>query len=79
MACPPPAAAAASLCFYRVEDWWTYELCYKLHVRQFHKENNVIVNQYSLGTYDEDKSKPDEVQVRNCYTPWLAAPLRLNA
>ena len=30
-------SALDSLCLYRVEDWWTYELCYKKHVRQFHK------------------------------------------
>ena len=29
--------ALDGLCFYRVEDWWTYELCYKKAVRQFHK------------------------------------------
>ena len=30
-------SALDSLCLYRIEDWWTYELCYKKHVRQFHK------------------------------------------
>ena len=30
-----------SLCMYRIEDWWTYELCYKKHVRQFHKDEKV--------------------------------------
>lgn len=29
--------ALDGVCFYRVEDWWTYELCYKKAVRQFHK------------------------------------------
>ena len=28
--------ALDGVCFYRVEDWWTYELCYKKAVRQFH-------------------------------------------
>lgn len=31
-----------SLCMYRIEDWWTYELCYKKHVRQFHKEQDKV-------------------------------------
>ena len=30
-------SALDSVCLYRMEDWWTYELCYKKHVRQFHK------------------------------------------
>jgi Glucosidase II beta subunit-like protein len=37
------------LCFYRIEDWWTYELCYKKHVRQFHKEGEKIVTEVSGG------------------------------
>ncbi len=31
-------SALDTLCLYRIDDWWTYELCYKRHVRQFHKE-----------------------------------------
>ena len=31
-----------SLCFYRIEEWWTYELCYKKHVRQFHKDHDKV-------------------------------------
>lgn len=34
-------AVLDSLCMYRIEDWWTYELCYKKHVRQFHKDDKV--------------------------------------
>lgn len=29
-----------TLCLYRIEDWWTYELCYAKSVRQFHKEGD---------------------------------------
>lgn len=29
-------AALDTLCLYRIEDWWTYELCYKRSVRQVH-------------------------------------------
>lgn len=34
--------ALDTLCMYRIEDWWTYELCYKRSVRQFHKEGNKV-------------------------------------
>ena len=39
---PSPPALLRSLegsCLYRIEDsWWTYELCFERHVRQFHRE-----------------------------------------
>ena len=39
---PSPASLLRSLegaCLYRIEDsWWTYELCFERHVRQFHRE-----------------------------------------
>ena len=33
-----------ALCLYRIEDWWTYELCYAKSVRQFHKEGDKARN-----------------------------------
>jgi hypothetical protein len=32
---PPPPPRAAAICLYRREGLWTYELCYKKHIRQF--------------------------------------------
>ncbi|KAK9814659.1 hypothetical protein WJX72_009344 [[Myrmecia] bisecta] len=55
--------ALAGLCFYRIEDWWTYEYCYKKHVRQFHKDKDVVESEYSLGTFDADQSDANTVQV----------------
>ena len=41
-------------CFYYSNgDWWTYELCYKTRVEQFHREGTTRVNSYSLGKFDE--------------------------
>lgn len=41
-------------CFYYGNgDWWTYELCYKTRVEQFHREGATRVNSYSLGKFDE--------------------------
>ncbi|CAL8464823.1 g4358 [Coccomyxa elongata] len=53
-----------SLCMYRIEDWWTYELCYKKHVRQFHKDEKAphqVLAEFSLGSYNEEESDMDVV------------------
>ena len=55
--------ALTDWCAYRVEDWWSYEVCYKQHVRQFHKENGKVVAEYVLGRYGEEQSAVDSVQV----------------
>lgn len=62
------ASYAAGLCFYRAEDWWTYEVCYKRHVRQFHREHTQdgsmkIAVEYSLGNYNASAVDTDLVQV----------------
>jgi hypothetical protein len=38
-------------CSYRVEEWWTYELCYKKAARQYHTENGKVLDSYILGNY----------------------------
>ena len=67
-----PNGIAGARCFYRLEDWWTYELCYKKHVRQFHREKDVLTAEYLLGVYHEDSADIDTLQV-NAATPLLAA------
>ncbi|KAL0044611.1 hypothetical protein WJX82_002694 [Trebouxia sp. C0006] len=49
-------------CFYRLEDWWTYELCYEKHVRQFHREKEVLSSEYSLGVYEGEPAETDTMQ-----------------
>ncbi len=41
-------------CLYRTIDWWTYEVCYQQHVRQFHNDpaTNTLASEYLLGNYD---------------------------
>ena len=67
----PNAPSIASLlqpltnaCFYRFEGWWTYEFCFKKHVRQYHVESNAKVSvDYSLGKFNEaltNKTRDDE-------------------
>lgn len=60
---PLPAGPAAEHCYYRIEEWWTYELCYKKKLRQYHKDSGKVVSQYLLGRYDEGQPQADEVQV----------------
>ena len=35
-------------CMYLTKDWWTYELCYKKHIKQYHVENDVIAGEIIL-------------------------------
>ena len=39
-------------CFIRIEGWWTYELCFGKHMRQFHTEGDQVTNDIMLGRYD---------------------------
>ena len=54
---------AADWCTYRLEDWWHYEVCYKKHVRQFHKEGNRVVAEYRLGAYSSEATDMNTVQL----------------
>jgi len=44
----------SGLCFRRTEGWWTYEVCHGDQVRQFHKEKNGDLTEFSLGQYDRE-------------------------
>jgi len=44
------------ICMYKTKDWWTYEVCYKGSVRQYHVENDKPVGDIMvLGIHDADK------------------------
>ena len=64
---------AGARCFYRLEDWWTYELCYQKHVRQFHREKDVLTAEYLLGVYHQHSADTDTLQVTLPYLPpiWI--------
>ena len=53
---------AGARCFYRLDDWWTYELCYQKHVRQFHREKDVLTAEYLLGVYHQHSADTDLLQ-----------------
>ena len=62
---------AGARCFYRLEDWWTYELCYQKHVRQFHREKDVLTAEYLLGVYHQDSADIDTLQVASPNLPLM--------
>ncbi|KAK2707849.1 hypothetical protein QYM36_015504 [Artemia franciscana] len=45
-------------CSYKIESYWTYELCHGRHLRQYHEERDAKkqkLQEYFLGYYDKDK------------------------
>jgi hypothetical protein len=41
-------------CFYMNNGWWTYEFCYKKHIKQFHQtQEGLTETVYFLGQYDK--------------------------
>ncbi|XP_069787511.1 endoplasmic reticulum lectin 1 isoform X4 [Narcine bancroftii] len=59
-----------SSCSYRIESYWTYEVCHGKHIRQYHEEKEtgqkVNIQEYYLGTMstpaDSETKGPTEVQ-----------------
>ncbi|XP_030383805.1 endoplasmic reticulum lectin 1 [Scaptodrosophila lebanonensis] len=51
---------AAPTCSYRIEAYWSYEICHGHHVRQYHEERegkNVKFQEYYLGKWSEEKTE----------------------
>ena len=60
-------SALDSICLYRIEDWWTYELCYKKHVRQFHKvQHSILSSTWHLPCAGLWKTLPLDMYCRGC-------------
>lgn len=52
-----------TFCSYRLEQYWTYELCHGKSLRQYHEEsliNKVAVQEYFLGKYDASQMDHDD-------------------
>ncbi|XP_028676252.1 endoplasmic reticulum lectin 1 isoform X2 [Erpetoichthys calabaricus] len=51
-----------SSCSYRIESYWTYEVCHGRHVRQYHEEKEtgqkVNIQEYYLGNMKKQSEKP---------------------
>ncbi|KAL5985603.1 Protein OS-9 [Asimina triloba] len=41
-------------CLLRQEGWWSYEFCHKQHLRQFHVEDDKVLQEFVLGIYDPE-------------------------
>lgn len=58
------------VCAYRLESFWTYELCHGKHIRQYHEEKapggKVKIQEYYLGYFQE---KPDENDLFSSLNP----------
>ncbi|KAI3438201.1 hypothetical protein D9Q98_000638 [Chlorella vulgaris] len=65
--------ALAGHCYYRIEEWWTYELCFKQKLRQYHKDDGRTVSQYLMGSYAAGGEQEDEVQLDSSD---VAGPMR---
>lgn len=55
---------AGGKCFYKVEEWWQYEVCYNKHVKQYHMEGTTLVDEYSLGSWNDSATDLDAIKVR---------------
>lgn len=50
---------SSTSCSYRIESYWTYEICHGSYIKQFHEEREgktMKVQEYSLGTWSQDKT-----------------------
>ncbi|XP_023175325.1 endoplasmic reticulum lectin 1 [Drosophila hydei] len=51
---------SAPTCSFRIEAYWSYEICHGHHVRQYHEERegkNVKFQEYYLGKWSEEKTE----------------------
>jgi protein OS-9 len=52
-------------CFYRIEGWWTYELCHMKKIRQYHQEDKKVTNEYNLGVFHAEETESIAESRRN--------------
>ncbi|KAG2429356.1 hypothetical protein HXX76_011122 [Chlamydomonas incerta] len=53
--------AMSALCLYRQEGLWTYEMCYKKHVRQFRQDASGRNEDFSCGKYMGDEEQNSSI------------------
>lgn len=50
---------SSTTCSYRIESYWTYEICHGSYVKQFHEERegkSIKIQEYFLGKWNKDKT-----------------------
>lgn len=50
---------SAATCSYRIESYWTYEVCHGNYIKQFHEDregSSAKVQEYHLGKWDKEKT-----------------------
>lgn len=50
---------SSSACSYRIESYWTYEICHGNYIKQFHEEREgktMKMQEYSLGLWSQEKT-----------------------
>ncbi|GMH41783.1 hypothetical protein BSKO_09693 [Bryopsis sp. KO-2023] len=53
----------STLCFYRSEGWWVFELCYGAEIKQSHEDKDESMNlEYVLGRFDQEEDTVDVIQ-----------------
>ena len=70
---------ATQSCAYRLEHYWTYELCHGRYIRQYHEERegkNVKLTEYTLGKYDAETLAKDIERARQQATEGAGAGRR---
>ncbi|XP_061766415.1 endoplasmic reticulum lectin 1 [Nerophis ophidion] len=65
-------------CSYRIESYWTYEVCHGKHVRQYHEEKEtgqkISVQEYFLGNIAEKKQSTETAKPKEPEPAESAAP-----
>lgn len=59
---------SSSTCSYRIESYWTYEICHGNYIKQFHEERegkNMRLQEYSLGSWSQDKTTEFQTKMGN--------------
>uniref|UniRef100_A0A3B5R2S0 Endoplasmic reticulum lectin n=1 Tax=Xiphophorus maculatus TaxID=8083 RepID=A0A3B5R2S0_XIPMA len=68
-----------SSCSYRIESYWTYEVCHGKHVRQYHEEKEtgqkISVQEYYLGNMDQKSQSVPTKNIEGQLTPYYSVKM----